>query len=780
MAVLKKTINRFFYSQFFFIFAFKNSRIKHTKTMRIFFLICATFLMAVSSATAGEKLSLKEITDGGFRGESISAVEPLSDGESYSQISADGKQIVKYSFRTGKQTGILFDAATARGAKVNRVEGYVMSPDAKHILIQTQTQRIYRHSFTAVYYIFSIANNKLEPLSDGGPQQTPVWSPDGLQVAFVRDNNIFLVKLLYNNAESQVTKDGSHNAVINGLPDWVNEEEFSFNSAMTFSADSKQIVWVRYDESQVREYSMQLFKASHPAREEFAEYPGLYTYKYPKAGQQNSSVKLLSYDIKSHQTREMQLPLDADGYIPRIVSTSDPTKVAVFTLNRHQDCLRIFMANPLTTVCQQIIEDKVDKYINENVFANVKITKNNILLTSERDGYNHLYLYNLNGQQLRKVGDLPQGQRLGGGEKNLHTIVTDVYGYDEATGDIYFAALNNGPTDQQVFVAHKNGKTDCLTTEGGWSSAIFSNDFKNYICTWSNIDTPTQITLRNTQGKTVATLVDNKKLAAKYASYDMGKKEWLTFTTTEGVRLYGWMVKPAIFDASKKYPVVMYQYGGPGNQQVKNAWGIGMSGQGAILEQYLAQQGYVCVCVDNRGTGGRGAEFEKCTYLRLGDLEAKDQVETALWLGQQGYVDKERIAIWGWSYGGWNTLMSMSEGREVFCCGIAIAPPTCWRFYDTVYTERFMRTPNENASGYDDVCPIARVGKLHGALLICHGLADDNVHYQNTAEYVDALVQADKDFSQLVYTNRNHSIYGGNTRNHLFRQCVNFFNNHLK
>ena len=748
--------------------------------MKRLILACAALFVALSQVVAGEKLSLKDITEGLFRGEGISAVVPLADGESYAQISADGKQIVKYSFRTGKQVGVLFDAGTARGASISKVEGYIMSPDGKRILIQTQTHRIYRHSFTAVYYIFTIANNKLEPLSDGGPQQTPVWSPDGLQVAFVRDNNIFLVKLLYNNAESQVTKDGRRNEVINGLPDWVNEEEFSFNSAMVFSADSKQIVWVRYDESQVKEYSMQMFRASFPQHDENAEYPGFYTYKYPKAGQQNASVKVLSYDIKSHQTRELQVPVDADGYIPRIVATSDPTKVAVFTLNRHQDLLHLFMANPLTTVCQQVVEDKVEKYINENVFANVKMTKNNIVLTSERDGYNHIYLYNLNGQLLRKVGDLPQGQRLGGGEKDLHTIVTDVYGYDEATGDIYFAALNSGPTEQQIFVNHKSGKTDCLTPDGGWSAAIFSADFKSFICTWSNLQTPTQITLRNAQGKTLATLVDNKALAQKYASYDMGKKEVFAFTTSEGVRLIGWMIKPAHFDASKKYPVVMYQYGGPGNQQVRNAWGIGMNGQGAILEQYLAQQGYIAVCVDNRGTGGRGAEFEKCTYLRLGELEARDQVETALWLGQQSYVDKDRIAIWGWSYGGWNTLMSMMEGRPVFCCGIAIAPPTCWRYYDSVYTERFMRTPNENADGYDTVCPLARVDKLHGALLLCHGLADDNVHYQNTAELADALVQADKDFSQLVYTNRNHSIYGGNTRNHLFRQCMNFFNAHLQ
>ena len=728
-------------------------------------LLGAVLLATATTVLAGQQLTIKDITNGTFRTESMVGVEPLSDGESYTQISSDGKQIVKYSFKTGKQSGVLFDVNTARGSKIERVDGYVMSPDGRHVLIQTKTKSIYRHSFTAVYYIFNVANNRLVPLSDGGPQQIPVWSPDGNQVAFVRDNNIFLVKLLYNNAESQVTKDGKFNEVINGLPDWVNEEEFSFNSAMVFSADSKQIVWVRYDESEVKQYSMSLFKGLKPEREEYASYPGFYTYKYPKAGEQNSKVKVMSYDIKSHQTRTMQLPLDADGYIPRIKATSDPTKVAVFTLNRHQDELKVFMANPMSTICQQVIEDKVDKYINENVFANLVFTDKHIVLTSERSGFNSIYVYTLNGQLLRTV---QQG------------VVTDVYGYDDMTGDVYFAALNNGPTNKKVFVNHKNGKSDCLTPKDGWNSAIFSHDLKNFVLTWSDVNNPSVYSLCNNQGKTLTTLIDNKKAAEKYASYDMGTKEFFTFQTSEGVQLYGYMVKPKNFDANKKYPVVMFQYGGPGSQQVKNAWGIGMSGNGAIMEQYLCQQGYVCVCVDNRGTGGRGAEFEKCTYLRLGEKEAFDQVETALWLGKQSYVDKNHIAIWGWSYGGWNTLMSMSEGRPVFCCGVAIAPPTCWRYYDTVYTERFMRTPKENASGYDEVNPIARVGKLHGALLLCHGLADDNVHYQNTAEYVEALVQADKDFRQLVYTNRNHSIFGGNTRNHLFRQCVNFFNENLK
>lgn len=729
--------------------------------------LCATLLFAASAMLAGERLDLKAVAGGDFAGEALTRVEPMADGETYAQISKDGKQVVKYSFKTGKQVGVIFDANAVRGANIGSIDGYVMSPDGRRMLIQTHTKRIYRRSFTAEYYIYTLGNSSVVPLSDGGPQQTPIFSPDGNQIAFVRDNNIFLVKLLYDNAESQVTKDGKRNEVINGIPDWVNEEEFATNSSMVFTADSKQICWIRYDESAVKEYSMQMFKGSNPSMDEYADYPGFYSYKYPVAGGENSKVAVYSYDIKSRQTRKMQLPLDADGYIPRIKMTSDPTKVAIFTLNRHQDNLSIYMANPLSTVCQLVIQDKVDKYFKEEAMANIKITDRHILMPSDRDGYMHLYLYTLGGQLKRRV-------------TRGNYEVTDVYGYDEATGDVYYAANELGPQDKQVYVAHQNGKTERLTAREGYNSATFSADYKYFINTWSDINTPVVYTLNNNSGKVLSTLVDNKGLKEKLVAYDLGTRELFSFTTSEGVKLNGWMVKPAGFDASRRYPVIMYQYGGPGNQQVLNSWNIGMCGQGAMLEQYMAQQGYIVVCVDGRGTGGRGAEFEKCTYLRLGELEAKDQVETALWLGSQPYVDQNRIGIWGWSYGGWNTLMSMSEGRPVFRAGVAVAPPTSWRYYDTVYSERYMRTPKENPSGYDEVNPMARVDKLSGALLICHGLADDNVHFQNTAEYTEALVQADKDFKENIYTNRNHSIYGGNTRNHLFRQIVNFFNAEMK
>ena len=723
-------------------------------------------VLAAMTALAGKKIELADITGGEFRGESMAVVKALADGESYAQMSDDGKRIVQYSFKTGKEQGVLFDVATAKGAQLESIDGYIVSPDGQRLLIQTNTKRIYRHSFTATYYIYTVRNNRLAPLSDNGPQQTPLFSPDGLQIAFVRDNNIFLVKLLYDNAEVPVTKDGKQNAIINGIPDWVNEEEFSHNDAMVFTADSKQLVWIRYDETLVREYSMPLYKGLKPEKQEYAAYPGSYTYKYPIAGEENSKVSVWSFDISSRQKRQLQLPLDADGYIPRLKMTGDATQVAVYTLNRHQDCLRIFMCNPLSTVCKQIIEEKAEKYVKEEVLDGIQITDRHIVLPSDRTGWMHLYLYNLNGQQLRQIDD-------------GNYDVSAVYGYDEATGNTYFASHENGAADQRVWVARQNGQRTCLSGKAGWSSAYFSKGYKYFIHTWSDMNTPTVYTLCDNSGKTLTTLIDNQALVAKLSDYELGQRELFSFTTSEGVTLNGWMVKPADFNAAKKYPVVMYQYGGPGSQQVKNTWNIGISGQGAIMEQYLCQQGYICVCVDNRGTGGRGSDFEKCVYQKLGQLEARDQVEAALWLGQQPYVDKEHIAIWGWSFGGFNTLMAMSEGRDVFCAGIAIAPPTSWRYYDSIYTERYMRTPKENPVGYDD-CPIARADKLHGELLLCHGMADDNVHFRNTAEYTEALVQADKDFRQLVYTNRNHSIYGGNTRQHLFRQCANFFRQHLK
>ena len=733
--------------------------------MKKFFLFFTLFMAAVA-VSASEKIAISDIAGGKFAARYVSGIRPIPGTSLYARISSDGKQIVEYSFKTGKQTRVLFDVANTMGSKVSSFDGYVMSPDGLRMLIQTKTEPIYRRSFKAQYYIYTIASRKLEPLSVNGPQQVPTWSPDGMQVSFVRNNNIFLVKLLYDNAESQVTKDGEFNKVINGVPDWVNEEEFGLSSALTFTADGTMICWVKYDETDVKTYSLQMFQGHKPALTEYADYPGLYSYKYPKAGQANSNVSVWSYDIKSHKAMKLQVPLDADGYIPRIKATSDASRLLVLTLNRHQDELNIYSVNPRTTVASLVVKEKSDKYVKEEVLSGLKIGKNTILMPSDRSGYMNLYLYNMNGQLLRTIGDGTYD-------------ITENYGYNEANGDVFYQAASINPHDRQVLVSHKNGKTARLTNQEGWNSAVFAGDYSYFINTWSDYDTPYVFTVRDAAGKVLSTPEDNKKLRETIAQYGWTKKETFTFTTSEGVKLDGWMVKPADFDASRKYPVILFQYSGPGSQQVKNSWSSGMMGQGGAFDFYFAQQGFIVACVDGRGTGGRGSEFEKCTYLKIGELESKDQVETAIYMASLPYVDKDNIGIWGWSYGGFNTLMSMSEGRGVFKAGVAVAPPTSWKYYDSIYTERYMRTPKENPDGYN-VNPIVRAPKLHGALLICHGLADDNVHPQNTFEYAEALVQADKDFRELYYTNRNHSIFGGNTRNHLMRQIANFFITEMK
>ena len=728
--------------------------------------MCVALFMMSSSISAYEKMTLKDITDGQFAAQQIGGINPIKGTDLYAQLSQDNKQILQYSFKTGKQTAILFDVNNTQGEHIDKFDGYIMSPDGRHILIATKRQNVYRRSYKAVFYIYTVQSRKLERLSDGGPQQAPVWSPDGNQVAFVRDNNIFLVKLLYGNSESQVTKDGKMNEVINGIPDWVNEEEFGFNSALVFTADGSMLCWIKYDESKVKQYSLQLFKGRSSELTENAIYPGTYSYKYPKAGEENSRVSAWSYDIKSHRIQQLNIPLATDGYMPRIVSTVDPDKIVIYTMNRHQDVLNLYSVNPRSTISHLLIKESVPKYVKEEAMANICLTKDFILFPSDRDGYMHLYLYNSNGTLKRKIGD-------------GNFDITDVYGIDESTGDVYYQAASLSAHDRQVYVSHANGKSERLTHQEGWNSAIFSGDFQYFINIWSDYNTPYVYTTCRNNGKIIATNVDNHDLKSKIQRYGWTKRETFSFTTSDGVRLDGWMVKPANFDTSKKYPVIMYQYSGPGSQQVVNSWSAGAMGQGGAFDQYLAQQGFIVVCVDGRGTGGRGADFEKSTYLRLGDLESKDQVETASYLATLPYVDKDNIGIWGWSFGGFNTLMSMSNGKPIFKVGVAVAPPTDWRFYDTVYTERYMRTPKENPDGYNDN-PIQRADKLHGALLICHGMADDNVHPQNSFEYAEALVQSDKDFKEIYYTNRNHSIFGGNTRNHLLRQITEWFITHLK
>lgn len=730
--------------------------------------ILALLLMLATllPTSAKDKLKIEDVMGGKYRGESVYGWNPSKDGDSFFQITDRGTKIQRYSFKTGELLETVFDVSTARNVKLSSIDGYIMSPAEDNILIQTERKSIYRRSSTAVNYIYNVKNKTMTPLSEGGPQQEPLFSPDGTMIAFVRNNNIFLVKLLYNNSESQVTKDGEYNKVLNGIPDWVYEEEFGLSRAFDFSADSQMLAWIRYDESEVPEFRFTMFQGLAPKIDSNTLYPNEYSYKYPVPGVNNSKVCVKTFDIKSRAIRDMKVPLDADGYIPRIHFTKDPSKLAIMTLNRHQNRFDIYMCNPRSTECQLIVRDEAPQYVEESAYGNICFYDKNFVVMSEKSGHNHLYLYNFNGQLIKQItsGDFE---------------VTDFYGWDQLTNTFYYQSNEGSPLRKNVYKLDGKGKKTRLTSQDGTNSALFSGNLKYFLNTWSNADTPNVCTINDNTGKVLRTLVDNKALKETLATKELGTKEFFTFTTGEGITLNGYMVKPADFNASKKYPVLMFQYSGPGSQKVVDSWSIGGQGNGAMWENFLCSEGFICVCVDGRGTGGRGAEFEKCTYMNIGNKEAKDQVETAIYLGTLPYVDKNNIAIWGWSYGGFNTLMSMSEGRPVFKCGVAVAPPTSWRFYDTIYTERYMRTPQENAAGYDD-CPINRAAQLSGNLLLVHGLADDNVHFRNSAEYSEALVQANKQFEMQVYTNRNHNISGGNTRIHLFNRINDFLLRNLK
>ena len=734
------------------------------KKLSILFLLC--LLVQVVPAQGSKALDLKEITSGKFRAEGIQGVIPMADGEHYTQMNAEGTQIIKYSFRTGQQVEVVFDVAKARECTFKRFDGYTFSPDGSKILIRTETQPIYRHSYKAVHYLYTIKRNIVEKLSEGGPQQSPVFSPDGNMVAFVRDNNIFLVKMLYGNSESQVTEDGKFNHVLNGIPDWVYEEEFSFATALEFSPDNTMLAFIRFDESEVASFTFPIFAGQAPHYSALETYPGAYTYKYPKAGEANSKVSVHTFDIKSKVTRKMKLPLDPDGYIPRIRFTQDAAKLAIMTLNRNQNRFDLYFADPRSTLCKLVLRDESPYYINESVFDNIMFYPQNFSFISEKDGYSHLYWYSMGGNLVKQVTK---------GKFEVKRFI----GWDAATNTFYFESNEESPLRTAVYKTDKKGGRIKLSEKAGTNSAIFSSNLKYFMNTYSNLQTPAVITLNDNTGKVLKTLVTNQKLKETLAQYQLPKKEFFTFRTSQGTELNGWMIKPADFNESKKYPVLLYQYSGPGSQEVVDKWGIGGDRGGIGWDAYMASKGYVIVCVDGRGTGGRGAEFAKCTYLNLGVKEAQDQVETAKHMAAQPYVDKSRIGIWGWSFGGYMTIMSMSEGTPVFKAGAAVAAVTDWRFYDTVYVERFMRTPQQNAEGYKAGSAFTRAANLNGRLLLVHGMADDNVHFQNCAEYSECLVQADKQFDMQVYTNRNHGIYGGNTRYHLFTRLTEFFLNNL-
>lgn len=726
-------------------------------------LLVLTFAIMATFCAFAQTINLEDITNYKFYPKSISSITPLADGETYAQLTDDSKSIIQCSFKNGEKIGVLFDVNHTQGPKLSGIDGYIMSPDEKNILIETNRTAIYRRSASSTYYIYNVRNKTLAPLSSGGPQECPKFSPDGNQIAFVRDNNIFLVKLLYNNAESQITKDGEFNKVINGKPDWVYEEEFEMNCAFDFSNDSELIAWIRFDESAVRTFSFPWYKGSNPSKDDYALYPGAYEYKYPKAGETNSTVSVHSYDIKSRVTRDMKVPVDKDGYIPRIQFTGEKDKLMVLTLNRHQDLLSFYLVNARSTQAQLVLKEQNAKYVELSTYSHLDFTRPTFILPSERDGFMNLYLYNTNGSLVRQL------------TKNNYPV-TNYYGANASNTSFFYSATGGNPTEQYIYKVDQACKITKLTENKGFNSAVFSKGCNYFVNNYSDISTPNLYSIYSASGKQLKVIEDNSALK-NLMSASKESVELFTFKTGDGVELNGWMVKPSDFSSSKKYPVIMYQYSGPGSQEVHNSYGNGFFG-GLVWEKRLAQKGYIVVCVDGRGTGGRGSDFQRSTYMKLGDVESHDQVEAALYLSSLPYINKEKIAIWGWSFGGFNTLMSLCEGRKVFNCGVAVAPVTDWRFYDSVYTERYMRTPKENASGYN-CSPMHRYQKMQGDVLIIHGLADDNVHFQNTAELAEALTQADIPFDMATYTNRNHSIYGGNTRNHLFQRIERYFDSHL-
>ena len=720
-----------------------------------------------TTAIAGNDITLRDVMYGGYWPQTYAAIKPMADGEHFARMSSDRTMILMGSFKDGSIVDTLFNVATARGFDKKRIDGYQFSPDESRILLQTNTVSIYRNSFTAEHYIFSRKNNKVAPLSQNGAQQVPQFSPDGTMIAFVRNNNIFLVKLLFDNSESQITTDGEAGKIINGIPDWVNEEEFMTNCSYAFSADSKVIAYVKYDESEVMMYDMPMYLPTGKENVAMEPFCAPYSFKYPVAGAANSKISVHSFEIKSRKTRQLNVPIPEEGYIPRIKFTNDANTLAVLTLNRHQNVMDIFAVNPLSGISKRIVREESDTYLNEQVYANIEFIGDHVILHSERSGYNHLYLYTTGGELVRPITE-------------GYFEVKEFFGWDKKKNEFYYRSNEGSPLRDNIYKVNAKGKKTQLTKGEGSNSAVFSNGLKYFINTFSNINTPHIVTTNDNSGKTIKTLIDNKALVESLAKFDMPTKEFFTFNTGDGTQLNGWIIKPADFDENKQYPVVMFQYSGPYSQQVNDSWYIGNYGN-AMFESYMASEGFIMACVDGRGTGGRGTEFGKCTYLNIGKYEPADQVEAAKYLGSLPYVDENNIGIWGWSFGGYNTIMSMSQDDAVFKAGVAVAAPTDWRFYDTVYTERYMRTPKENKEGYDNGSAIVNADKLHGKLLLVHGTADDNVHLRNMIRYTHALNQANKEFEMALYPDSNHSIYhGSNTRFHLFTRIAKFFIENLK
>ncbi len=735
---------------------------KINRTMHRIVLSLFLFLTIGNPLFAQKKLSLADFNQNyTFQEKTVQGLHSSANGLYYTTLE-DGKRIVKYSYKDDKKVETVFDLDQLENAAISHFSAYSFSDDETKILLTTEREQIYRHTFSANYYVWNSVTEELAPLSEKGKQQEATFSPNGERVAFVRDNNIF-IKTLRFGTENQVTNDGQKNAIINGVPDWVYEEEFAFSKAFAWSPDSKFLAYIRFDETAVKEYSMKMFQGKSPSLKENASYPGEYTYKYPKAGEQNSLISVFSYDLKSKTKIEVDLGEETDIYVPRLKWTADANDLAVFRLNRRQNKIDVLFANPHTGDSRLFFTEKNDRYIGEDFLDDFIFLPDNdyFVVNSERDGFSHLYLYDRQGFEVRQ---LTQGEY----------DVTDFYGFDSKKKIFYYQAAKKSPMQREVYyVSLDKKKQGTLSPKEGTNKAVFSSGFQYFINEYTSLDTPKTFSLYDNKGSLVRVLEDNKALNEKLSEYTISSKSFFNFETSEGVSLNGWMIKPVNFDESKQYPVVMTQYSGPNSQQVLDRWSVSWY-------NYLAQEGFLVVCVDPRGTGARGQDFRKVTYMQLGKYESDDQVEAARYLTTLPYVDKNNISIWGWSYGGFMTLLSMEKGGDLFKAGVAIAPVANFKFYDTVYTERFMRTPLENPDGYEDNAPLNHPEGITGRLLLIHGSADDNVHLQNTMEMAEALVQANVKFDMAIYTNRNHGIYGGNTRMHLYQRVTDFLKNQLQ
>ena len=708
-----------------------------------------------ASATAQEEYSNEKIWGGEFWAQSVWGVQSMGKGTSYTTMNNDpeeGTMIEEFSYKSGKKLKTIATSLSAFDDARERFSSYTFSDDERFILLTTDVESMYRHSFHANFYIYDTkTGDEAKPLTDfsKGKQRLATFSPSADKVAFVRDNNVFIANLL-DGTETQVTDDGLFNHIINGATDWVYEEEFGDDRGLKWSKDGNELAYYKFDESAVREFHMPTYTDL---------YPELYTFKYPKAGEDNSQVEVFIYDNETGVNHGVAVPKSA-YYIPRFFWTNDSDDLCILTMNRHQNDLRFlitegeFPNNRIGT--EEIFKETCNTYID--IHDNLIFLEDgaSFLWTSERDGFNHIYKFGFDGT----------AQQLTQGEWD----VLDFMGYDAKNQTCYFSSSMFGPTQKHLHRVDLNGNISNLDETPGHHGANFSSTFAYSIYNYSNANTPPVYTLRDRKGRILRTLEDNADLVETLDGYAYSEKKFFTFTNDAGVELNCWIIPPHNVEPDKTYPVYVAIYGGPGVNTVQDSWG----GSGLMWHQYLAQEGYAVASVDPRGTPGRGKEFEHSTYKELGKLETEDFIDFAEFLGQTELVDESRIGIQGWSYGGFMTLLSMTKGADVYNAGISVAPVTNWRYYDTIYTERFMETPQENESGYDDNSPVNHADKLQGELLLISGTGDDNVHHQNSLEMVDALVAANKQFEFFSYPDRNHGIYGGNTRLHLYNMMMNF------